>query len=39
MICPGPDWTVAAACFLWGEVGSACVGASRISGEKGGFLP
>ncbi len=39
MICPGHDWIVAAACFWWGEVAPGCVGASGISGEKGGFLP
>jgi hypothetical protein len=39
MICPGPDWIVAAACFLWVEVGRGCAGASGIFGEKGGFLP
>ena len=39
MICPGHDWIVAAAGFWWGEVASGCVGASGISGGKGGFLP
>ena len=39
MICLGHEESVAAACFWWGEVASGCVGASGISGGKGGFLP
>jgi|LakMenEpi03Aug12_release.lakeMendotaPanAssembly.Ray.scaffolds.fasta_scaffold410205_2 hypothetical protein len=39
MRCLGHDWIVAAAAFLWVEVGLGCVGASGSAGGAGGFLP
>jgi hypothetical protein len=43
MRCPGHDWIVAAAAFLWVGVGLGCVGGSGSmsgsAGGAGGFLP